>query len=178
MVVVGLGYVGLTSAVGLASLGHKVIGIDTNETTVAKLNSGQVPIYEPGLEDLMQNLLSSGNLCFYDSYEKILDSSEIAFVCVPTPSLSDGNANLAFVESAIESLASKLTPGSIVVIKSTVPIGTSLKFASDLQKNGIDICSNPEFLQEGSALYDFENPSRIVVGGESQNVSKKVMDIY
>ncbi len=176
--VIGLGYVGLTSAVGLASLGHTVVGLDVETKKVDSLKSGKVTIYEPGMEALMQSCFSAGDLTFHDSYEIIDASIEFSFVCVPTPSSKEGNADLQFLESAMQSLYSRLKPGAIVVIKSTVPIGTSSRFTKIAREHGIEICSNPEFLQEGSALRDFQNPNRIVVGSSSEHAASKVMDLY
>ena len=176
--VIGLGYVGLTSAVGLASLGHTVVGIDIETKKVDSLKSGKVTIFEPGMEALMQSCISAGDLTFHDSYESLDTSIEFSFVCVPTPSSKEGNANLQFLESAMQSLYSKLKPGAIVVIKSTVPIGTSSRYRKIAREHGIEICSNPEFLQEGSALRDFQNPNRIVVGSSSEHAASRVMALY
>ena len=176
--VIGLGYVGLTSAVGLSSLGHSVLGIDLNTSKVDSLKNGVVPIYEPGLSSLMEAAVEKGLLEFTNSFDFIDSSVKFAFVCVPTPATPQGEADLSYVQSAITTLTSRLSPGSIVVIKSTVPIGTSDSFASSLETLGLEIASNPEFLQEGSALSDFQNPSRIVVGALTEKVALEVMDLY
>jgi len=176
--VIGLGYVGLTSAVGLASLGHSVIGIDTDSKRVEALRTGTVPIFEPGIQAVLKENLANGNLNFSDSYETLDSSTEFAFICVPTPSTQKGGANLDFVDSAINSLSSRLGKGSILVMKSTVPIGTSSRYESELKAHDIHVVSNPEFLQEGSALYDFQNPSRIVVGASNAIAANKVMSLY
>jgi UDPglucose 6-dehydrogenase len=176
--VIGLGYVGLTSAVGLSSLGHNVIGIDVNASKVDSLAKGVVPIYEPGMGSLMKKVVDKGNLNFSKSFDNLDSSVKFAFVCVPTPSTEEGDADLTYVRSAIETLAAKLSKGSVVVMKSTVPIGTSDSFAPSLESLGLDIASNPEFLQEGSAMFDFQNPSRIVVGARKKDVSLQVMNLY
>ncbi len=178
IVVIGLGYVGLTSAVGFSSLGHSVIGIDTDRSRVELLESGEIHIYEPGLEELMRANLLAGRLRFSNSYDSIDDSKKLIFICVPTPSSNSGKADLSFVEAAIYTLTPKLSSGAIIVIKSTVPIGTSVKFDEKLQEIGIQIASNPEFFSEGTALFDFCNPSRLIVGAKSEDVAQQVMDVY
>lgn len=178
ILIVGLGYVGLASAVGLARLGHSVIGFDTNRSRIQQLESGEIPIFEPGLQDGMNLAFASGNLTVTSSPESSVAETEFAFICVPTPSSKDGGAELAHVETAIKALTPTLTKGSIVVLKSTLPVGTALRFADELQSYGIEVASNPEFLQEGTALSDFESPSRIVVGANHKITASRVMDLY
>jgi UDPglucose 6-dehydrogenase len=178
IVVIGLGYVGLTSAVGFSSLGHSVIGIDTDSSKVELLESGEIHIYEPDLKELMRANLLTGRLRFSNSYDSIDDSNKLIFICVPTPSSKSGKADLSFVEAAINTLTPKLLSGAVIVIKSTVPIGTSLKFDEKLQERGIRIASNPEFFSEGTALFDFCNPSRLIVGAKSEEVAQRVMELY
>jgi UDPglucose 6-dehydrogenase len=176
--VVGLGYVGITTSLGLASLGHTVLGIDIDEVKVANLQSGALPIYEPGLEDLLKREISSGSLVLSSSFESVDSSLEFVFVCVATPSSKTGQADLSFVEAALESLAPRLNPGAIIVMKSTMPVGSCKKFAEDLKPYNLKVASNPEFLSEGKALFDFQAPSRIVVGVESEETGKAVMELY
>jgi UDPglucose 6-dehydrogenase len=178
VLIVGLGYVGLASAVGLASLGHSVVGVDTNKSRIAQLNSGKLPIHEPGLEEAMTSAFEKGTLSVIDSIEQIEVEADYAFICVPTPSGHDGGADLSYVESAIKDLISKLSKGSIVVLKSTLPIGTGARFSKELENLGIEVASNPEFLQEGTALLDFHVPSRIVVGANDDLTAQRVMDLY
>jgi UDPglucose 6-dehydrogenase len=176
--VVGLGYVGIVSAVGLASLGHKVLGVDLNKEHVRKLAQGFSPIFEPGLSNLLSQHLSSGTISFSDSYEALDQSYEFAFVCVSTPSKSSGEADVSYVEAAIDSLTKQLAPKSVVVIRSTVPIGTSNRFEDQLNSQGVDLASNPEFFSEGRALQDFFEPSRVVVGSSSPETARRVAGLF
>jgi UDPglucose 6-dehydrogenase len=176
--VLGLGYVGITSLVGLAKLGHNVIGIDTNSTKILALQSGQLPIHEPGLQDVFGEVLNSGRVEFSSSYEALIGFAGIVIVCVSTPSTEHGGANLEYLESAVASLRGVLSAGSIIAVKSTVPIGTCESLARELEIHGIGVASNPEFLAEGRALEDFLEPSRIVVGSENKKVADSVMSLY
>ena len=178
VLVVGLGYVGLSSAIGLATLNHEVMGLDTDESKVDQLRSGLIPIFEPGFEDNLLEQIATGNLTFSSKYADIDPTTEFAFVCVATPSGLDGNADLSFVQSAIASLTSALLPGATIVIKSTVPIGTCESFVQDLQKSGINLVSNPEFLAEGTALRDFLQPNRIVIGANSTSESSSLDALF
>lgn len=176
--IVGLGYVGLTSLVAFAELGHSVIGIDLNEGRVSSLLEGTVPFFEPGLQQRF-NLHNAGkNLTLNSNFEEIDTEVQFAFICVPTPSDTTGKTDLSFVESAIASLAPALVPGAIIVIKSTVPIGTSKKIQSKLSESGLRVCSNPEFLSEGNALEDFLAPNRIVIGADDEKTALEVLSLY
>lgn len=176
--VVGQGYVGLTTSIGLSSLGHEVIGIDINDDRIKQLQSGQIPIYEPGLEELMNQVVQQGLLGFSNSFDSVSETTEFAFICVATPTSESGRADLTYVDSAIEMVADNLQPESIIVIKSTVPIGTSGSFAEFLSQKNIKIASNPEFLSEGNALFEFQNPSRIVVGADDTKTQQRVTALY
>jgi UDPglucose 6-dehydrogenase len=178
IVVVGLGYVGLTTMVGLAGLGHRVLGLDVSELKVSQVESGDVPFYEEGLSEALEELTRSDLISFSSSYDRIDENHEFAFVCVSTPQAPSGAADLRMVDNAIDSLIKVLSPGSIVVIKSTVPVGTCSSLAKQLSRSDLHIVSNPEFLSEGRALEDFANPTRIVVGSETLEVSEKVMSLY
>ena len=178
VVVLGLGYVGITQAVGLSALGHSVVGIDINEQRVQDLQLGNLPIHEPGLQELMQEMIGTGLLSFSKTFDDARLSTEFAFVCVPTPSSASMKIDLSYVESAIELVTPKLHRESIVVMKSTLPIGTGVGLATKCKNLGIQFASNPEFLSEGTALIDFRQPSRIVVGAESEEVAEKVMSLY
>lgn len=178
IVVVGLGYVGLTTMVGLAGLGHRVLGLDVSAAKVSEVESGQVPFYEEGLSEALAELAKSDLISFSSTYDRIDETYEFAFVCVSTPQAPSGAADLSMVYSAIESLTKVLSAGSIIVIKSTVPVGTCSALAGQVSKINLHIVSNPEFLAEGQALQDFANPSRIVVGSQSQETSEKVMNLY
>jgi UDPglucose 6-dehydrogenase len=176
--VIGLGYVGLTTALGLVSLGHKVSGIDTNVAKTEILRTGKVPFFEEGMEPLLRMSINSKNLSLQTSWEKIPSSIEIFFVCVPTPFLENGHTDLAFIHQAIKDIISKAKRGATVVIKSTAPIGTAAAIEDQMNASGLFLANNPEFLQEGTALRDFNSPTRIVVGSSSQRVSNHVMSLY
>jgi UDPglucose 6-dehydrogenase len=176
--VIGQGYVGLTTSIGLSSLGHKVIGIDINEARIRQLQSGQIPIHEPGLQELMHQVVQQGLLSFSSSFDSVSETTEFAFICVATPTSESGKADLKYVDSAIKMVADKLQPESIIVIKSTVPIGASGSFSEFLSQKNIGIASNPEFLSEGNALFEFQNPSRIVVGADEPKTQERVMALY
>ncbi|XRP97065.1 UDP-glucose dehydrogenase family protein [Methanocaldococcus sp. 16A] len=169
--VIGTGYVGLIQAVGLAELGFKVVGIDIDETKIKALNKGESPLYEEGLEELLKKHVNK-NLTFTTSYEPIKES-EVIFLCVGTPQDKDGNADLRFLFSAVEKIKETIDKNDykVVVIKSTVPVGTNRKVKELLKDYNVDIVSNPEFLREGKAVYYFFNPERIVLGFE--NLEKK-----
>jgi UDPglucose 6-dehydrogenase len=130
--VVGLGYVGITTSLGLASLGHSIIGIDINEERVANLKDSILPIYEPGLDELLKTEISSGNFALASNFDLVDASTKFVFICVATPSSNTGKADLSFVEQALRTLAPKLAQDTIVVMKSTMPIGSCSKFAEDL----------------------------------------------
>ena len=176
--VIGLGYVGLTSAIGLANLGHSVLGIDINGSRIAALQSGKIPIHEPGMQELMNDMVTSGRLEFSDSYDRIGDSVEFALICVSTPSSPTGEADLTYFQAALATLIPILPPDAVLVVKSTVPVGTCQSVSQKLYGTGLSVVSNPEFLAEGRALADFENPSRIVVGCDTAISGDKVMKLY
>ena len=178
IVVVGLGYVGLTTSLGLASLGHSVLGIDVNKNRVSLIESGVVPIYEPGLQDLLKKQLLTGNFSVRDTYETVDPSFDFAFICVGTPSSESGKADLSFVLSALRSVAPRLAAGAIAVMKSTMPVGSCNDLALELASHALHVASNPEFLAEGRALIDFQQPSRIIVGAQSHETASKVMQLY
>lgn len=176
--VIGLGYVGLTTLAGLASLGHSVTGVDLNSDRVAALDSGKVPIFEDGLEQSLAELSGQGLISFTTDYRQISPRAQYFFICVPTPQGASGNADLSYIESAIASVSENAPEGSILIIKSTVPVGTCSALAPSANEKGLEIASNPEFLAEGTALTDFMQPSRIVVGASSVGVANSVMALY
>jgi UDPglucose 6-dehydrogenase len=179
VVVIGLGYVGLSAAVGFASLGHSVVGIDTDENRILGLVNGEVSFYEPELEHLLAQGAKAGNIQFSSSYGVLSDiANPVVFVCTPTPEASNGNQDLSFIRSAIESVIEHSPKLGALVIKSTVSIGTTAQLESDYRKLGLTVVSNPEFLSEGTAMHDFLNPSRIVVGSTDQNASRLVLELY
>jgi UDPglucose 6-dehydrogenase len=176
--ILGQGYVGLTTGIGLASLGHNVTGIDLDESKIARLMSGKIPIYEPGLEALMKTVVDKGFLEFSRSLDGIDKSTDMVFICVATPTSESGEADLSYVESSLSQAIERLSAGSVVVMKSTVPIGTCNRLSALVKERNIEIASNPEFLSEGNALGEFQNPSRIIVGADSEETQKRVMNLY
>ena len=177
--IVGLGYVGITTAVGLARLGHHVVGFDVNQDRAETLSSGKTPIHEAGLEAELQDLIVRGNLEFTGSIAKLsLAAPEFFFVCVPTPQDVSGAANLSFVLASTREISEIASPGSVVVLKSTVPVGSGERVMKTLARPDVFVASNPEFLREGRALNDFLNPDRIVAGAASVEVADRVLSLY
>jgi UDPglucose 6-dehydrogenase len=170
--VIGTGYVGLVTGVMLASLGHKIICIDKDKSKLEKLSNGEPIIYENGLEEKLKSAILNNMMIFTHDYSEINDCDAI-FICVGTPSGSDGGANLEYVYSAIDSLIEFANNDSVIIIKSTVPPGTCKEIQKYLHTHNRKnkIASNPEFLREGSALYDFENADRIIIGGDDYSCS-------
>lgn len=168
--VLGTGYVGLVSAAIFAELGHQVIGLDIDKTKINQLKKGQVPIYEPGLETLMQKHQDSGRLTFTTDYAQAIPEAELIFICVGTPPKADGSYDSKYVYSAAKSIAENLTKYAVIVIKSTVPPSTTNEVRKIIQNNtnqSFDLASTPEFLREGSAVNDALHPARIILGVES-----------
>lgn len=178
--VVGCGYVGGVSAACFAELGHEVDCIDVSAERIAIYQSGRSPIFEPGLDELLARGIAGGRLHFHSSYPERLDA-EIVFIAVNTPGSHEGAADLRAVRDAVTSVAARLRPGSIIVNKSTVPIGTGDIVEGMARRAGnpnISVVSNPEFLREGSAVYDFMNPDRIVLGSNDARAVDRVAQLY
>jgi UDPglucose 6-dehydrogenase len=181
--VVGVGYVGLVTASCFADLGNSVVALDVDEKRVENLRKGIMPIYEPGLEELVKRNVKSGRLTFTNSYEEGLNGAEFAFIAVGTPSGVDGNADLKYVESAAKSIAKNMTTPLVIINKSTVPIGTG-DWVADIVKGAqpkpIDfaVVSCPEFLREGSAIADFMSPHRNVIGSLDKDAANKVAQLH
>jgi UDPglucose 6-dehydrogenase len=173
-----MGYVGLTTGLGLAKLGHKVVGVEISRPKLELLKSGRLPIFEPGLEDVLEDSLASGYFELTDSLEVAASKSKIIFVCLPTPQDNSGAADLSFVKSASLEISKYAQPGTIVVIKSTVPVGSGSYLKSLIGREDIFFASNPEFLREGTALEDFINPDRVIVGAERADVAREILDLY
>lgn len=177
--VIGLGYVGLTTAVGLAGLGHKVMGYDVDIARVGLLAKGESPIHEDGLEKAIQECIASGFLTFTSDRAILSDSkAEFLFVCVATPQDANGAADLSTVFSVAKDISTYTEPDSVIVVKSTVPVGTGSKIQETLGRLDVSVASNPEFLREGTALQDFMEPDRIVVGAQSEAVAQRVLSLY
>ncbi len=181
--VIGTGYVGLVTGTCFADLGNKVIGLDIDERKIEMLQRGKIPIYEPGLEEMVLRNMEAGRLSFTTSYEEAIKDAEFVFVAVGTPSGVDGEADLRYVRMAAESIAKVMDHPLIVVNKSTVPVGTG-DFVADIirkyQREPIPfaVVSNPEFLREGSAVNDFFNPDRVVLGSTDREAAEKVAQLY
>ncbi len=177
--VVGLGYVGLTTAVGLAKLGHRVLGFDVDSSKVTRLSAGESPIYEEGLEEALGSLIQSNGLSFTNSLDTVKDfGPEFIFVCVATPQDGSGAANLTILNSVASQMAEIAPANSVIVTKSTVPVGTGQKIAQSLNREDVFVASNPEFLREGTAMKDFMEPDRIVVGSNNPEAATRVLDLY
>jgi UDPglucose 6-dehydrogenase len=187
--VIGTGYVGLTTGACLASLGHRVVCADLDESKIGKLRAGQVPILEPGLAELVAEGVAAGRLRFVLGARDAIapargqdagpdDQVEVVFLCVPTPMGEGGAADLAAVEAVAEEIRDLLPRGCVIVNKSTVPVGTAARTKQLLGRRDIAVVSNPEFLREGTAVHDFLNPDRIVVGCEQQDAAERVAALY
>lgn len=181
IVTIGTGYVGLVTATCLAELGHHVLGIDIDSKKIERLHHGEIPIYEPGLPELVKKNLKEKRLSFNDKFSSEIDDSEIIFLAVGTPSKPDGTADLTYVYKAIDSIIPLVTKYKIFVLKSTVTIGTNAeikKYISSKLKTEFDVVSNPEFLKEGTAVQDFMKPDRIVIGTENIKASEIMKELY
>lgn len=182
--VIGTGYVGLVTGVCFADLGNSVFCLDINEERLEKLKQGIMPIYEPGLEEIVERNVNAGRLFFTSDYAAALENAQFAFIAVGTPSGVDGEADLQFVRDAAEKIAEIVDHPIIVVNKSTVPVGTGDSVADIInRKRGnkkllFSVVSNPEFLREGSAINDFMNPDRIVLGSVDRSAAEKVAELY
>jgi len=178
--VIGTGYLGATHAACMASMGFEVIGVDTDAAKIALLSSGKVPFYEPDLEELLQKQITTGRLTFSTDLGAIADS-DVHFICVGTPQSADSfAADLKYVDAALDAIAPICKPGSLVVGKSTVPVGTAVKLRERLQKINpkVDLAWNPEFLREGFAVEDTLRPNRIVVGVTSDGAENILKEVY
>jgi UDPglucose 6-dehydrogenase len=178
LVVMGAGYVGLTSAVCFSHLGHDVWCVDINEARIKAILAMEMPIIEDGLLELVDEGLRNGRLRFTTDIVEASISAEVVFLCVPTPQGLDGSADLTFVQAAARSLADLLQPGAVVVNKSTVPVGSTKIVEQELQRPDVFVVSNPEFLREGTAIYDFLHPDRIVVGADDREIGERVCALY
>ncbi len=175
---IGTGYVGLTTGVCFASLGHEVTCADVDADKAARLSRGETPIVEERIDELLAEGLASGNLRFTDSPADSVRDCEVAFLCVPTPSLPDGSVDLSFVEEAARMIAASLPRGAVLATKSTVPVGSTRIVEEVLQRDDVSVVSNPEFLREGSAVRDFLEPDRVVVGGDDDEAVGRVARLY
>lgn len=181
--VLGAGYVGLVTGASFADLGNKVILLDIIEEKIQKLKKGDIPIYEPGLSEMIVRNVEKGRLDFTTSYADALKGAEFVFVAVGTPSGVDGEADLRYVRMAAESMAEHMDHPIVIINKSTVPVGTGDWVAEIIKKKQREpvpfwVVSNPEFLREGSAISDFMNPDRVVLGSQHPEAAQKVADLH
>ncbi len=181
--VVGVGYVGLITAAGFADLGNRVIALDIEAGKIEKLKRGEMPIYEPGLEELVERNVKAGRLSFTTSYAEGLKGTEFVFIAVGTPSGVDGEADLQYVEAAARSIAEHMRDELIIINKSTVPVGTGDWVAEIVKRHQREaipfaVVSCPEFLREGSAIFDFMHPHRTVLGSLNREAADKVAQLH
>ena len=182
--VMGTGYVGLVSGACLADFGNAVVGVDIDEARVDRLRTGEVPIYEPGLEELVGRNRERGRLTFSTDVAFAIKSSEIIFICVGTPSLPSGEVDMSYVHAAARAIGQYMEDYKIVVNKSTVPVGTGDEVGAIIGRErpdadlDVDVVSNPEFLREGSAIDDFMHPDRVVIGASSRRAMEAIVDVY
>lgn len=186
LAIIGTGYVGLTTGTCFAEVGHNVVCVDNNQQKVEMLQQGQVPIYEPDLEDMITSNVSAGRLRFTTDLPRAVADSDIIFIAVPTPPHEDGSVDLSYIEAVSHEIAEALRPEfgyRIVVDKSTVPVSTGTKVSQVIERYAckgvvVDVVSNPEFLREGSAVQDLLNPDRIVIGADSQRAMDMMKRVY
>jgi len=179
--VIGTGYVGLVTGTCFAETGNQVICADINEEKVKRMQAGEIPIYEPGLETIFHRNIKQGNLIFTTDLKYAVDNSDIIFLALPTPPSEDGSADLKHVLEVAEQLGKIITSYKIIIDKSTVPVGTAEKVQELIAKNCVcdfDVVSNPEFLREGMAVEDFMKPERVVIGTESEKAQEILNRLY
>jgi UDPglucose 6-dehydrogenase len=183
VVMVGTGYVGLVSGACFAEFGANVVCVDVDETKIAKIRAGQMPIYEPGLEDLVARNVAQGRLSFDTDLQGPVSNTDLVFIAVGTPSRrGDGHADLSYVYAAAKEVARHLRGYTVVVDKSTVPVGTARRVHATIAETNpeadFDVASNPEFLREGAAIADFMRPDRVVLGVESERAEQLLCSLY
>jgi UDPglucose 6-dehydrogenase len=181
--IVGSGYVGLVTGACFADIGHNVICVDNDPRKIESLRAGKVPIYEPGLEEVIHRNVSAQRLRFTGSIKEGVDNSQIVFIAVPTPQQPDGSVDLSFIEKVAREIAGVLTDYRVIVDKSTVPVKTGEKVADTIKRYNrhgaqFDVVSNPEFLREGCAVADLMQPDRIVIGAQSEHAIDLMKKVY
>ncbi|MGD0782726.1 MAG: UDP-glucose/GDP-mannose dehydrogenase family protein, partial [Candidatus Aminicenantales bacterium] len=181
LAIVGTGYVGLVTGTCLAETGNDVTCLDCDARKIERLSEGEIPIYEPGLSELVRRNMTAGLLRFTTDAAAAVEGARLVFLAVGTPSADDGSVDLGALWSAVEDLAPRLTPETVVVLKSTVPVGTNAAVAARLREltgREFRVASNPEFLKEGAAIDDFMKPDRVVVGTRDREVLDILSDLY
>jgi UDPglucose 6-dehydrogenase len=181
--IIGSGYVGLVTGACFADVGHHVICVDNDSAKVKQLKAGEIPIYEPGLEEIVHRNVSAQRLHFTGNIQEAVERSQIIFIAVPTPPLPDGDVDLSFVEKVAREIAGVLTDYRVIVDKSTVPVKTGEKVAESIKRYNrhgakFDVVSNPEFLREGCAVADLMHPDRIVIGAQSEQAIDLMKKVY
>jgi UDPglucose 6-dehydrogenase len=179
--IVGTGYVGLVTGVCLADSGNDVLGLDIDQDKVARLNHGDCPIFEPGLSDLLGSNLAAGRFLATTDLPAAVRHAEIIFICIGTPPREDGSADLSAIESCVQDIARHVVRRTILVMKSTVPVGTCgriEKLVTPLSEHPVIVASNPEFLKEGTAVDDFLRPDRVVIGSEDRDAAETLKELY
>lgn len=181
--VIGPGYVGLTAATCFANLGNKVVCVGKSKEKIENLKKGILPIYEPGLKELVERGLKEKRLFFTANIEKAIEDSDVIFIAVGTPSDEDGSVDMSFVDAVAASIGKYMNGYKVIVNKSTVPVGTAGRVTEIIKKNqkkktDFDVVSNPEFLREGFAINDFMNPDRVVIGANSEKAEKVMISVY
>jgi len=181
--IIGSGYVGLVTGACFADVGHNVVCVDNDARKIETLRAGRVPIYEPGLEELIHRNVAAHRLRFTESVKEGVDNSQIVFIAVPTPPHSDGSVDLSFIEKVAREIAGVLTDYRVIVDKSTVPVKTGEKVAESIKRYNrhgakFDVVSNPEFLREGCAVHDLMHPDRIVIGAQSEHAADLMKKVY
>lgn len=186
LLIVGTGYVGLVTGAAFAEMGHHVICLDIDRAKIDNLNHGIIPIFEPGLEEIIKRNVAAGRLSFTHDYKESVSRAEVCFIAVPTPSTEDGSCDLSYVLKAASEIALHMTGYLLIVNKSTVPVGSAAKvketISTTLKQQGLslpfDVVSNPEFLKEGSALSDCMKPDRIILGVDTPKAAALMKEIY
>ena len=181
--IIGSGYVGLVTGACFADVGHHVICVDNDSEKVKQLKAGEIPIYEPGLEEIVHRNVSAQRLHFTGNIQEAVERSQVIFIAVPTPPLPDGDVDLSFVEKVAREIAGVLTDYRVIVDKSTVPVKTGEKVAESIKRYNrhgakFDVVSNPEFLREGCAVADLMHPDRIVIGAQSEHAIDLMKKVY
>ena len=180
--IIGTGYVGLVSGAGLAEFGHEVSCLDIDENKINNLNSGKIPIYEPGLDNLVRKNVQDNRLSFSSEIEKNIIESNIIFIAVGTPQDENGKADLRAVQSVVDLVANHISDYKIICTKSTVPVGTGKWIESIIKSKNSDVefdyVSNPEFLREGAAVNDFLSPDRVIIGCRTEKAFKEMKEVY